>query len=803
MIRSYFTTAWRSIQKHPGFASINVINLSAGLAVALLILILVWTQFSVDSEHSSIQQVHRVTFSTPPTFSVQSDLASATTPGPLAEYIRRDVPGVQTVSQLREVEERVLVKGKPVNHRGFHADPALFDILDGFRLSSSARAELANPNTAVLTQEAAERMFGQPRPIGERIVLGSGTSYTVKGVVKPTATPSHVSFDVILSLETLRVQDDSTLQDWSTASLYATYLRLDPQVEPADVEKTMQRVAADVYGTESGTHETFQLQGVQEIPFSSALRNDIASRRLPPQALYPLSLLALIVAFTAGFNYATLSITRSVQRTGEAGVRRALGARRRNIIAQFIGESLLVSFLSFIGALLLLFLLIPAFSSLSFIQALGLTLSLSALADPLLLGLCLLACLSVGLLSGLYPAWTLSRSSPADVLSARQGETARKNGSKPSLPFQKSLTVLQFLFSTVVLVTGVVLYRQADHMGNAEYGIETENVLSLSLQNAPYETARQEITGLPGVRAVAATSDLPGDERRMTRAVREPGSEALISIQTFVVDTPFLTDFGLQFSSGAPANLDHYRSGQTLYLNEKAARELGFTDPTSAIGRALDLPGIGTRRIEDIVRDFRPDHIMRVNQPAMILAGNPSQYDEMLINVKPGLTADFRNAMSDLWPKLDQENPLLLRSIDSKIRARSAGITEIAYVLSIAALIAMMISCLGLLGLTAYQVQLRQSEIALRRAIGASTLNIVVLLSKGFLTLVALGVTLGLPIAWVLNRAWLTHFPYRVDLGPATFLACSLGILLIATAAAGSQAIPILRRHPAAGLRDT
>lgn len=802
MFWSYAVTAWRSLRSHPGFAAINIINLSAGLSVALLLVLLIWTQTQIDGGHSDLQQVHRVTFSTPPSFHMQSDNAWATAPGPIADYLRESVPGMRAVAQIREVDETILIKGEPVRTRGFFADPSIFHILDGYSLDRSGAAQiLSKPNTAVVTAETARRLFGDADPIGQTIMLGSGDAFTVSAILRSPTAPSHVQFEALFSMETLRVGSDNSLADWSTASLYSTYIRLLPGVNPDQVRQSMQEAAADAYGVAPDGPDTFQLQAVSDIPFSASLRNDPSGQRLPFQALYPLAILAAVVAFTAGFNYASLSVARSIRRSLEAGVRRALGAKRRQIIYQFVGEALLVSALAFVGAMILLLILIPAFSSLSVVQSLGITLSISSLLNPTVVGLCLATSLGVGLLSGLYPAWRLGRYNPSDVLSSRDG--TRANGRETfKLPLQKSLTVVQFLFSTIFLVTGVVLYQQAMHMDRAEYGIDTESVLVLSLQDASYETVAQRLSSMPNVQSVSGASDLPGDLRRITRAVRIPGQDEVTSLQTFVVDPALLTDFGLQYYMGDEPNLDAFQGRQTLFLNEKATQVLGYDRPQTAIGEPLDIVSVGPRRVADIIENFRPDHIMRANQPAMLIAGPTSQYDHMLIKVRPEATSVVRAELADLWPDIDARNPLVLQSLDSIVRSRSAGIAEVAYVLSIAALIAIMISCLGLLGLTAYQVQMRTSEIAVRRAIGANVFDILLLLSKGFITLVALGVTIGLPIAWAFNQSWLENFPYRIDIGADTLIACSLCILLGALIAAGSQALPMIKRCPAAGLHD-
>ncbi len=770
--------------------------------MALLLVLLIWTQTQIDSSHSGLQQVHRVTFSTPPSFHIQSDNAWATAPGPIADYLRESVPGTRAVAQIREVDKTILIEGKPFRTRGFFADPSIFDILDGYSLDRSSPAQvLSEPNTAVVTAETAHRLFGDADPIGQTIMLGSGDTFTVSAIIRPPTAPSHVQFEALFSMKTLRAASDNTLADWSTASLYSTYIRLLPGVNPDQVVQSMRKAATDAYGVATDGPDTFQLQAVSDIPFGASLRNDPSGKRLPSQALYPLAILAAVIAFTAGFNYASLSVARSIRRSLEAGVRRALGARRRQIIYQFIGEALLVSALAFVGAMILLLILIPSFSSLSVVQSLGITLSISSLLNPAVVGLCLATSLGVGLFSGLYPAWSLSRYSPADVLSSRDG-TRAKDQTTFKLPLQKSLTVLQFLFSTIFLVTGVVLYQQATHMDHVEYGIDTEDVLVLSLQDASYETVAQRLNSIPAIKSVSGASDLPGDLRRITRAVRIPGQDEVTSLQTFVVDPALLTDFGLQYYVNDEPDLNAFRGKQTLLLNEKATQVLGYDRPQTAIGESLEIVSVGPRRVADIIENFRPDHIMRANQPAMLIAGPTSQYDHALIKVHPEATSVMRTRLADIWPDLDARNPLVLQSLDSIVRSRSSSIAEIAYILSVAALIAIMISCLGLLGLTAYQVQIRTSEIAVRRAIGANVFDILLLLSKGFITLVALGIAIGLPIAWAFNQSWLENFPYRIDIGADTLIACSLCILLGALIAAGSQALPILNRRPAAGLHD-
>lgn len=798
--KSYVKTAWRNITRHAGFSAINIISLSVGLAATLLIVLLIWTQTKVDVFHPDRSSIYRVTFSSPPSFRVQTDRPFATTPHPLATVLRENVSGVKAVARIRPTANHILKGGEPVSHRSFFAEQPFFDVLSGFKLAQGdSESALQAPQTVVLSANMASRLFGDKSAIGQTVAMADKGDFEVTGVLAPRPSPSHLPFDALFSYRSLTDSEAEDLGSWNEASDDATYVRLHSGKSADALTSSMNQATADFYPAAGASAQTFGLQSLSDIPFSTPLYNEIGGRLLPPSALYPLVVLAFLVAFAAGFNYASLSVARSIQRGQEMGVRRAIGAGRGQIASQFIGEALLVSTISFGGALLVLLVTIPAFSSLAIVQSLGMTLSLHSLLDPTALALCFGTCLLVGLLSGLYPAWALSRHRPADVLRA----SGSSGGSSTSrLPLQKPLTFIQFSFSTIVLVTGVVLYMQANHMNEADYGLQTEDTIALRLQGASFETIKNEVQALSDVEHVTGTSLIPASGTRLKVAVSIPDTNDVVSLQSFTVTPSFLTSMGLKYYDDASPDVGAFQNEGAIYVNRKAVRDLRFDHPNAAIGQQVNIPRLGTRTIAGVIEDFRPNHLMMPLQPMMLHAGPASKYEYALIGTTSGQTASVLGQLRETWPKINPEKPLVAQSYREILSGQTSEFVEFAHILSLASLLSILIACLGLLGLTAYQVQIRSREIAIRRAMGANVLNVLALLSRGLLALVTAAVALALPAAWYINTTWLQNLPYRIDLGVDTLLVCGICILIFAVVAAGSQAVPVARTAPATALGD-
>ena len=796
MLRNYVKIALRTLWRQKGITAINVLGLAAGMAVCLLVGLLFWDQGTHDDFHPDSERLHRVTT----THQGNNPDPYASSPARLAPVLRTGVTGIEAATRLRRTDRTVSQDNRGFRAQGLYAEPQFFDLF-GFRLEAGSAAEaLSDPYSAVITQDLATRLYGDQNPMGRTFQLTEVGSFTVTGVVNRDAYRSHLDFDVLYSFATIRqTRSDEIERDWTQGLSYYTYLRLAPGTTPEDVGPSLRSIEDQYLPPESaeGTPPSqFQLQPLSALPLSEALPNEIATGMLPASVGYFLGILAILVLLAAGFNYVNLSTARSLTRAREVGIRKTVGARRRQVMGQFVAEGAVVSLLALGLALVLLQGLVPLYNQLSIHQTLGAQIDMRQ--GPLVYGAFVLFALGVGGLAGLYPAWHLSKFRPAQVLKASgQSETPGLGWTAP----RKVLTVLQFTVALVVIVTAALVYQQVQHMKQRDKeGVRTDHVGRVALQDAPLGPFRQEARGISGVEQVGAVRNLPLSGRTGGRLPLNREKES-VSARYYPADHEALQILGIPLTTTDDWSEARFEGGQVIVANEAATRALGFESAKSALGAPVMIDTTQVR-IAAITPNFYTRFTESPNLP-VVFRYDPVEFRAVIAEVTPSQEQAALTALSTTWQQFDSVNPPDVRLYDEIVRSGIVTpIAEAGGVLALAAALAALIGCLGLLGIATYTVQTRTREIGIRKALGATAPSVVGLLSKEFLWLVGAAVGLGLPLAWWLNRLWLRGFAYRIELGVWTFALSAVGLGVLAFLAVGSQTVRAARLDPARTLRD-
>ncbi|NBC01536.1 MAG: FtsX-like permease family protein [Bacteroidetes bacterium] len=800
MLRSYLTTTLRTLWKHRGTTTINVLGLAAGMAVCLLVALLFWDQVTHDAFHPGSDRLYRVT-----TEHQNNSRPFAASPAGLAPVLREDVTGTETATRIsRRTRENVVRDGQGYWADGLYAEPGFFDVF-GFELATGRADEaLVAPYTAVVSEELAERVYGTMDVIGETFRLGDDDLFTITGVVNRSAYRSHLAFDVLLSFATLQqTRPDRLASDWERGYSYYTYLRLAPRTTPSDLAASLRAIEEQYLPppTEAGRQPLrFQLQAVANIPFGPTLSNEIAEGMVPATVGYFLGALALLVLLAAGFNYVNLSTARSLTRAREVGVRKAVGARRWHVIGQFIAEAVVVSGLALAVAVALLQGLVPLFNQLSIVHQVGAQIDVAP--GPMLYAVFVGFALSVGGLAGLYPAWHLSRFQPARVL---KSSGPREPPGTVWMTPRKVLIVLQFTVALVVMVTTVLVYQQAAYLGRAPAGIQTEDLVHIELQEAPYAPFQQQAQQVPAVEQVGAANTVPLSGATWSATLATTQSSEPVTAVYYAADFEFVDAVGLSLVATDGWTETSFENGPSVLINEGAAARLGFDTPEAALGEPLTLNPDSARsvRVAGVVRNFHTRYSDAASKP-VVFHFNPSRFQVALVRVAPEAPAEATAALTAAWGRFDDTNPAMIRNYADLVRNRTgaAALAEISGILALVAGLAVLISCLGLLGIALYAVQTRVKEIGIRKALGASVPSIVGRLSRDFLVLIGAAVGLGLPLAWWINALWLDNFAYRIALSVGPLILCAAGLLALALCAIGSQTIRAARLDPATTLRD-
>ncbi|MCS3858684.1 ABC transporter permease [Salinibacter ruber] len=796
MLRNYVKIALRTLWRQKGITAINVLGLAAGMAVCLLVGLLFWDQGTHDDFHPDSERLHRVTT----THQGNNPDPYASSPARLAPVLRTGVTGIEAATRLRRTDRTVSQDNRGFRAQGLYAEPQFFDLF-GFRLEAGSAAEaLSDPYSAVITQDLATRLYGDQNPMGRTFQLTEVGSFTVTGVVNRDAYRSHLDFDVLYSFATIRqTRSDEIERDWTQGLSYYTYLRLAPGTTPEDVGPSLRSIEDQYLPPESaeGTPPSqFQLQPLSALPLSEALPNEIATGMLPASVGYFLGILAILVLLAAGFNYVNLSTARSLTRAREVGIRKTVGARRRQVMGQFVAEGAVVSLLALSLALVLLQGLVPLYNQLSIHQTLAAQIDVRQ--GPLVYGVFVLFALAVGGLAGLYPAWHLSKFRPAQVLKASgQSETPGLGWTAP----RKVLTVLQFTVAIVVIVTAALVYQQVQHMKQRDKeGVRTDHVGRVALQDAPLGPFWQEARGISGVEQVGAVRNLPLSGRTGGRLPLNREKES-VSARYYPADHEALQILSIPLTTTDDWSEARFEGGQVIVANEAATRALGFESAKSALGAPVMMDTTQVR-IAAITPNFYTRFTESPNLP-VVFRYDPVEFRAVIAEVTPSQEQAALTALSNTWQQFDSVNPPEVRRYDEIVRSGIVmPIAEAGGVLALVAALAALIGCLGLLGIATYTVQTRTREIGIRKALGATVPSVVGLLSKDFLWLVGAAVGLGLPLAWWLNRLWLRGFAYRIELGVWKFALSAVGLGVLAFLAVGSQTVRAARLDPARTLRD-
>lgn len=800
MLHSYLKTAWRTLWKQRSITAINVLGRSVGLAVCLLVGLLVWDQLTHDDFHPGAERLYRVT-----TERQNNNTPFAASPAGLAPVLREGVAGTEAATRLRRTGENVVHEGQGYQTDGLYAEPRFFEVF-GFELAAGHADEaLAAPYTTVVSEALARRVYGTTDVVGETFRLGEGDLFTITGVIDRAHYRSHLAFDVLYSFATLQqTRPDRLASDWERAYSYYTYVRLAPGSTPQSLADPL-RAIEDQYlppPTEEGTQPLrFQLQAVADITLGPTLSNEIAQGMLPATVGYFLGALALLVLLAAGFNYVNLSTARSLTRSREVGVRKAVGARQGQVVGQFMAEAVIVAGLALAVAIVLLQGLVPMFNQLSVVNQLGAQIDVAA--GPRLYGAFVLFALGVGGIAGLYPAWHLSRFHPTHVL--KSGGQKEAPGT-PWMTPRKVLIVLQFAVALVVMVTTVLVYQQAEHLSRAQAGVQTDNLVHVELQEAPYAPFQQQARQVTGVEQVGGANTVPLSGSTWSTSLATTQSSEAVTAVYYAADFEFVDAIGLSFVATDGWTETSFENGQSVLINEGAAARLGFETPEAALGEPLTLDPDSARsvRVAGVIRNFHTRYSDAASEP-IVFHFNPSRFQVALVRVdSEGTAPETTEALTTVWGQFDDTNPASVRNYADLLRNRTgaATLTEISGILAFVAGLAVLISCLGLLGIALYAVQTRIKEIGIRKALGASVPSIVGRLSRDFLVLIGAAVGLGLPLAWWINALWLDSFAYRIDLSLVPLILCAAGLLALSLLAIGPQTMRAARLDPATTLRD-
>lgn len=798
MFKNYIVIAFRNLFKFKTFSAINIFGLAFSMSVCLLIIALVKDQQSYDTFHKNADRIYRVTSEVEYPYGRSHQ---ATSPGPLAPALQSSSADIESTLRLRQYAGQVSVSSQDHSFglTGLYAEPAFLKLFDFELVRGNANTALNAPYQIILTSKAAKRLFGDTDPLGNALQRGDRT-FTVTGVFKELPTNTHLKFESLVSFSTLEASqnqgEENGLYDWNNTSSYYTYLLLGEGTDVTDVKSLATSLAAQNHTSTETDSAVLQLQHLTDINLGENLSNQI-SNTLPKEVVYGLSVLAFILIMTAIFNFISLSVARSLKRAKEIGVRKVVGAQRGQIIQQFLSESIILTLLALIVAILFLSWLVPVFNNLSVVkQDLGITLTIDYLRDFNLYLLFIGFALIVGVLSGFYPSLIMSRYIPTKVLKGHLPVRGFRG-----FTLRKTLMVAQFTFSIIGIITTLVMYQQFAELFKTNYRFDQQQLVNIELQEQPYDLLKTEIMQQPGVVQVAGVSIPPvvGGNSRTTIQTNVMNEPSLIRFHS--VDEAFLEQFRVKLIAGRNfSNEMGDERGKTLLINEKTVQTLDLGTPEEAVGTTVTFSD-STATIIGVVEDFYASALQKSNQ-ATVLVNRPDDFRVAVVRVRSENVEASLAAIKGVWTDIAPTREFQYSFYEDQLVQRFRPIRNMVNVIGFIVGFVIFIACLGLLGMSVYTTETRIQEIGIRKVMGARIRNIVYLLSKDYITMVIIAAALASPIAWFLSNSILQDFVNRIDLSPVYFVIGIAGTIALALLTVGSQTLKAGYMNPVDTLKQ-
>ncbi|MFC2166609.1 ABC transporter permease [Acidobacteriota bacterium] len=804
MFKNYIKTAFRNLKRYKGYSFINLMGLAIGISCCIIIMIYVQDEFSYDRYTEDYDQIYRITLNVQAPD--RAEIQTARTPPPWAPSLAEDYPEVESYVRFKTPMVSWLVSREENNQKfhekGFYfADETVFDFFGFEMVKGDPKTALIDPRTIVLTESSAEKYFRNEDPMGKVLRLDNAYDFQITGVIKDIPKNSHFSFDILASFSTLSVipiyggVEYSSWRNGLGPDLY-TYIRLTEGVLPSSLEDKIPEFLQNHIGNilnQLNLQFTPRLQPLSEIHLRSNLDAEIRANS-DIRYIYIFSAIAIFILLIACINFMNLSTARSASRAQEVGMRKVIGAERKQLIVQFLGETLLLALLALLLSIILIFLLLPLFNSIS-----GKSLEPTFWNPWIILGLAGITAF-VGLVSGSYPALFLSSFQPAAVFRG-----ALKAG-KTNVRLRKFLVIFQFTISIIFIIGTGIVSSQLRFIKNKHLGFDKEQVVVLPMGDPQarqiYLTFKERALQNPNILSVSGTLSVPGGligALLMLPENAQPGEE--VTMEHFMVDHDFVDAMGLELHEGRTFSLEYPTDTMEAFiLNEAAVKHLGWEG--SVLDKRIVLQNFKDGRVIGVVKDFHAKSLHQRIEPLIIhIAPDPDAFLQLVVKIAPFEYDRTITALEEAWSEIYPRDPFVYSFLDDDFDSLYRQEKQRGKVFLVFSVLAIFIACLGLFGLASFTAEQRTKEIGIRKVLGASVGSIVQLLSNDFLKLVLLGNLVAWPVAYYVMHNWLGNFAYRVPINLGLFFIAGLLALFIALTTVSFQAVKAALTNPADSIR--
>ena len=800
MFRNYLTTALRNLQRNKLYTVINVLGLAVGVACFILIMLYVQDELSYDQYHSKADRIYRLVEKIE--LEGQGE-ESSSNPFPVAPTLKNDYPGLieHAVRFFNfQVDKRTLKIGdlKFAEKQVFFADSNVFEVFDFPLLKGNPKEALAGPNLIVISEEMGRRYFGDEDPVGKIIEYEGNIPLEVTGVFDEIPTQSHFQFQALISFPTLKPMVGQTFyKNWVWNPNW-TYLLLAEDVAPEELEGQFPIFIEKYYPDFIKTQITHYLQPLSDIHLNSHLDYEIEPNS-NKSTIYIFSLIGFFILLIACINFMNLATARSAKRAQEVGMRKVLGAHKGQLIRQFIGESMVMSFLSLLVALFLISIALPFFN-----QIAGKNISQDLLLAPQFLCMLLGIGVVVGLLSGLYPALYLSSFLPVRVL---KGKLKSSRGDRI---FRKGLVITQFAISLVLIISTAVIYDQFDFMRSADTGFTKDQIVVIPTKPEiipKIELFREELLKHPEIKNLTIMNEIMGVHHNVHEynyEGMEPGK--WIYFPSLIVNEDFVETFDLEIVAGRDFSREISTDDTaSIIINETMVKHLGWGTPQKALGKQFYTPR-GKERVVGVIKDFHFVSLKDKIRPFVldITSGSAKSFftKNIAVRISPKKMKESLAYMDKVWTSMSPDHPFDYTFLNSELDNLYRDESKLGDLVGYFSILAVFIACLGLFALASFTAEQRTKEIGIRKIMGSSIYGIIQLLAVDFMKLVFFANLIAWPLAWYMMQEWLTGFAYHTKMQWWVFLAAGLVVIFISLATVITQAYKAGRTNPVLALRE-
>ncbi|HZY81220.1 MAG TPA: ABC transporter permease [Cyclobacteriaceae bacterium] len=819
MITNLLLTAWRSVTKNKFFSTLHILGLAIGMAVFLLIAQYVSFERSYENFFPNADNIYRVGLDVK--LNNEFVLNSAENYPGLSHAALTEIPEVTGAARMYNVgyKNNVVITNKdalpsPIafkQKRVLYADSALLPLMGYEMVAGDPKTALSQPLTCVISDKYAKMYFGNDDPLGKMLLLndddGANELAKVTGVFKELPENTHLKFDVLYSYKTLFSRGEWAPgrydHGWRRKDMY-TFIALQPGTDPKTIEAKFPAIVAKYKPElkERNSQETLFLQPLKSIHLTSNL-GDEPEINGDERIVEFLTMIAIFVIVIAWINYVNLSTAKAMERAKEVGVRKVMGAFKYQLIRQFLVESALINAVSVVIAMLIVAAVLPYFNGIS-----GLSLTIGYLFKGWYLALAAVLWLGGTLLSGFYPAIVLSSFKPVSVLKGKL-----KN-SFSGIFLRKSLVVFQFMSSVALIAGTFIVYNQLKFMMNKDLGMNIEQVLVVERPgivpntrqawNASIDLFRNEVKSNSAVVAISASATVPGKQREYKTLVKKYGSpdDSQVTLRFNSMDYEFDDVFKMKLLAGRLFDEQYPTDDDTaVVISESSARLLGFKSSEEAVGQTITITGFNWSPIVvGVVNDYHQVSLKKPLDPA-IFACSKYGGEFYSIRINTNDVAGTIDHIRDAWTKAFPGNPFDYFFLDDFFNRQYENERKFGKLFTTFSILAVIVSCVGLFGLSAYTATQRTKEIGIRKALGSTENGIFLLLSQEYLKLVGLSILIASPLIWWVMNNWVQTFPYRTDISPLVFVVSGVMVLMVALITVSYQTVKASKTNPVESLR--